>query len=182
MFWLLILGASLLLVTAILLGRKAKREETAAGLGRVRVVYSDSGAWEEVATPLFAERYNLTGKPDYIVRNREGLVAVEVKPLRRAAQPYESDIMQLAAYCLLLEEDWGESPAYGLLRYADKTFRVEWEDELRQELLVILDEMRELMHQPALLGEAMPEPQHDMTVRCRACGFQYICWPNKKAT
>ncbi len=177
MLWILIIGAAVLLVLGFGLARWAGRGEAAAGLGRVRVVYSDTGGWQEVAEPLFSERYGLTGRPDYVVRNREGLVAVEVKPLRRSAEPYESDLMQLAAYCLLLEEDWQEQPSYGLLRYADKTFRIEWTEELRDELLATLDEMRELMHQPAILGEPLPVPQHDMTVRCRACGFHYICWP-----
>jgi len=176
MFWLLIIVALVILGLGLGLARRAGREEKAAGLGRVRVVYSDTGGWEELATPLYAERYGLVGKPDYIVRSREGLAAVEVKPLRRANQPYESDLLQMAAYCLLLEEAWNERPTYGLLRYADKTFRVEWSEELRAELLATLEDMRELMEQPAALGETMPTTQHDMTVRCQACGFHHICY------
>lgn len=176
MLWLLLAIALVLLGVGALFIRQGSREEASAGLGHVRVIYSDTGGWQEVPEPLFSERFGLTGRPDYIVRSREGLAAVEVKPLRHSDQPYQSDLMQLAAYCLLLEEDWQEQPAYGLLRYADKTFRIEWTDELREQLLTTLDEMRELMEYPAILGEDMPEPQHDMTTRCRACGFNYICF------
>lgn len=179
MVWLLSGGALLLVLMGLALVRRAGRDEKTAGLGRVRVVYSDTGGWVKVPEPLYSERYGLTGRPDYIVQTREGLAVVEVKPLRHSDEPYESDLMQLAAYCLLLEEDWDEQPAYGLLRYANQTFRLEWTHELRDELLDLLDEMRELQSQKAVLGETMPTPQHDMTVRCRSCGFHYICWPDK---
>ncbi len=66
--------------------------------------------------PLFARQIGLTGKPDYLLDIRGSTIPFEVKPGRRAAQPYESDPMQLAAYCLLVEETSGDAPPYGLLR------------------------------------------------------------------
>lgn len=177
--WLLLLVGFLILAGAIFLAHRSWLAQQATGLplAQVSVIYSDSGAWEEVAEPLFSATYGLTGKPDYVLDTKKGLVPVELKPSRVAEQPYESDIMQLAAYCLLLEDDWQETPPYGLLRYRDKTFRVEWTAELRQELLDLLDEMRELNAVPAAKGAPLPEPQHDMTVRCHSCGFRYICFP-----
>ena len=71
--------------------------------------------------PLFARRIGLTGKPDYLLDVRGNTIPVEVKPRRRAPRPYESDLMQLAAYCLLVEETIGTAPPYGLLRYAERT-------------------------------------------------------------
>jgi hypothetical protein len=75
------------------------------------------------------------GKPDYLLQRREGLIPVEVRPTRRAKQPYESDMMQLAAYCLLVEVCLGERPPYGLLRYANHTFRIDYDDALRDDAL-----------------------------------------------
>ncbi len=172
------LGGLLVLGIAYWLARLSWRSQQQTGLpvANVSVVYSDSGAWEPVAEPLFSARYGLTGKPDYVLQTRAGLIPVELKPLRRATQPYESDIMQLAAYCLLLEEAWNETPPYGLLRYKEKTFRIEWTYELRTELLGLLDEMRELVAYPDTDDNPLPEPQHDMTVRCHSCGFHYVCW------
>ena len=176
----IIIGVAGLLLLAIALGlsRLSWRGQQASGLplSNLEVVYSDSGAWEEVTEPLFSARYRLTGKPDYVMRGREGMIPVEVKPLRQAEQPYESDVMQLAAYCLLLEEAWDETPPYGLLRYKEKTFRLAWTDELRDRLLDLLEEMHELSTFPAYQDGPLPDPQHDMTVRCHNCGFRYICW------
>lgn len=171
-------GGILVLLLAILFSRLSSHSTQATGLPglHVSVVYNDSGAQEEVEKPLFSEQYGLTGKPDYVLRTRQGLVPVELKPLRRSEQPYESDIMQLAGYCLLLEDVWGVVPPYGLLRYQEKTFRIEWNAQLRAALLETLAEMRELDGFPAYQDGPMPEPQHDMTVRCRSCGFRYICW------
>ncbi len=152
------------------------QKETGLPVAQVSVVYDDSGAEEEVAEPLFSARYGLTGKPDYVLQTRDGPVPVELKPLRRAVQPYESDILQLAAYCLLLEDVWETPPLYGLLRYRDRTFRIEWSDQLRDSLLDTLDEMRELLDFEAYEGGSLPAPQHDMSVRCDACGFRYICF------
>ena len=178
------MGAILLVIgliivgAAVVVGRGARRtaESTGLSVAQIAVVYSDSGAWEKVEESLFSESYGLTGKPDYVVETKDGLVPIELKPLRQADQPYESDVMQLAAYCLLLEEAWDETPPYGLLRYKDKTFQIRWTDELREELLATLNEMRELMDFEAYQDGPLPAPQHDMTVRCQNCGFHYICW------
>lgn len=174
----LIIPGVALLALAIWLTRHSLHNAQATGLpgAQVAIVYNDSGAKEEVEEPLFSAHYGLTGKPDYVLRTRRGLVPVELKPLRQAAQPYESDILQLAAYCLLLEDVWQQTPPYALLRYRDKTFRIEWNATLRQTLLETLAEMRELDAFPAYEDGPMPEPQHDMTSRCRSCGFRYICW------
>ena len=65
------------------------------------------------------------------------------------------------------------------MRYQEKTFRIEWTAELRQDLLDLLDEMRELQTFPAYKGDPLPEPQHDITVRCQGCGFRYVCFPGE---
>ena len=75
----------------------------------------DVGAGRELARPLYARRYGLTGKPDYLIERGGAQIPVEVKPGRRAQQPYDSDLMQLAAYCALVEETSGRAPPYGLL-------------------------------------------------------------------
>lgn len=180
--WLLLLVGLGLLAGAVVLARRSWLGQKASGLpARVSVVYSDSGAWERLAEPLFSPTYGLTGKPDYVLQTKKGPVPVELKPTRQADQPYESDVLQLAAYCLLLEEAWEEQPPYGLLRYQEKTFRIEWTAELRQELLDVMDEMRELYVFPARKGGPLPEPQHDMTVRCHGCGFRYVCFPGESS-
>ena len=130
--------------------------------------YHDTGG-KAPAKPLIARQLGLVGKPDYLLEVRGRLVPVEVKPGRRADRPYESDLMQLAAYCVLVEETSGEPPPYGLLRYAEHTFRLDYTSQIRAELLSILGEMRET------LAEIDCQRTHDDPWRCASCGFFEQC-------
>jgi CRISPR-associated exonuclease Cas4 len=160
----------LALMGAFALWRMAQRQRAATGLPRhARIVYADTGAWERVAQPLFARRYGLTGKPDYIVQTRDGTIPVEVKPQRVAPAPYDSDTLQLTAYALLLEETSGVTPEYGLLKYRDKTFQVEFTDELRARLLDTLAAMRRDWTAREVARS------HTEPARCRACGYRAVC-------
>lgn len=149
-------------------GRAAQRQ---AGLPpAARVIYSDTGAWERPVKPLFSPRYRLTGKPDYIVRDEAGVVIpIEVKPNRRAPQPRPADVMQLLAYGILIEDEWGTKPGYGLLNYRDEVFRVEFSPALRAEFFAILAEMRR-----ARRAANVPR-SHDEPARCHSCGLRGAC-------
>ena len=80
--------------------------------------YDDASGWQRLPRPLVSQRYGLVGKPDYVIQTRHGLIPIEAKPTRTASAPYASDVAQLLAYCLLIEETIGQPPPYGLLRYA----------------------------------------------------------------
>ena len=123
----------------------------------------------ELEKPLIARRIGLTGKPDYIIEQRGASIPVEVKPGRQARVPYESDLMQLAAYCVLIEETEGAPPPYGLLRYAEHTFRLDYTPQVREDVLTLIDEMREA------LDAADCARSHDEPRRCQACGFFNVC-------
>ena len=157
-----------LLLLALLLGVAALRIRRHTGLPWAPVRYSDARR-QVVEKPLFARRFGLTGKPDYIIERRGSLIPVEVKPGRRARRPYESDLMQLAAYCLLVEETSGTAPPYGLLRYAEHTFRLDYTPDVRDKLLLTLDEMR------AILEDDDCDRSHDELQRCLGCGFYSQC-------
>jgi CRISPR-associated exonuclease Cas4 len=120
--------------------------------------------------PLFSARLQLTGKPDYLVREGAGYVPVEMKSRRAPASgPYAAHVYQLAAYCVLTAETYGRRPAYGLIKYADKILRVEFTSALEAELLELLDHMR-------ADGEAEDAARsHSSAARCRACGFREVC-------
>jgi CRISPR-associated exonuclease Cas4 len=160
-------GLAVLLLAALLLmwGLRLRRK---TGLPWAPVVAQDTGGYT-LDKPLFARRLGLTGRPDYLLELRGRTIPVEVKPSRRAARPYESDLMQLAAYCLLVEETSGEAPPYGLLRYAEQTFRLDYTFQVRDELLTLLDEMRAALQSPASIRS------HDDPRRCLGCGFFEQC-------
>jgi CRISPR-associated exonuclease Cas4 len=165
---LLSLAAVLLLSGFVLLWRsKGKRGET--GLPQGRIIYDDTGAWQVCPQPLYSRRYLLAGKPDYVVSQGEYLIPVEVKPRRAAARPYLSDVLQLAAYCLLIEDSFEKAPPYGIIKYATCTFPVEYNSELRRRLLATMEDMRRDLVAPEVV------PSHTNARRCRACGHREHC-------
>ncbi len=168
MLYLVVLCVLLLIVSYGLL-RRAEQFRVKTGLPRGKVVYRDTGAWKEVATPLFSRRHTLTGRPDYLVETADGLVPVEVKPTRTANIPYDGDVLQLAAYCLLVEENFGQRPAYGLLQYRDQTFQIAYTQALQKQLLDTLAAMRSDAGAPEV------NRSHSQAGRCRACGLRAAC-------
>jgi len=159
-------GVALILLALIAL-ISALRLRAATGLPWAPVVYHDADAWTP-ERPLVARRLGLVGKPDYLIQMRGRLIPVEVKPGRNAAHPYESDLMQLAAYCVLIEETTGVAPPYGLLRYAERTFRLSYTTRVREEVLTLLDEMRNALDNDC-------DRSHDDPARCWGCGFFSQC-------
>jgi CRISPR-associated exonuclease Cas4 len=164
-----ILVALALIALAIILLLRASSLRGTTGLPSGRVVFSDTGEERRDVRPLFSERYGLAGKPDYLVRTGEGLVPVEVKPERTDAEPRESHLLQVLAYCLLLEEMQGKKPPYGLLHYKHDTFRVDYNRETRARLLSVLEEMRESLKREEV------HRNHEQPARCRRCAYREVC-------
>ncbi len=162
--------AIILLFLALLIWLLSQRVSKATGLPAGRVVYTDMGGWGRLEKPLFSQRLRLTGKPDYLVRDGDGYVPVEVKSGRApAGGPYESHVYQLAAYCALVAEAYGRRPSYGLIKYADKTLAVDYTPEFESELMTLLDDIR-------TDSDADDVPRsHNSAARCRACGFREAC-------
>jgi CRISPR-associated exonuclease Cas4 len=86
-----------------------------------------------------------------------------------SGRPYDGHLFQLAAYCLLVEDVCRVSVPYGLVRYEDRTIRVEYTPSLRASLLALLDEIR-----TAKRG-AECHINHNQPTKCRSCGFRSHC-------
>jgi CRISPR-associated exonuclease Cas4 len=166
---LLLLVALLLLLAAFVLRRWARRAARSTGLPAGQVVYSDTPDWRRPPRPLRSEQYGLIGKPDYLVDDGETIVPVEVKPTRRAARPYESDVLQLAAYCLLVEATTGRRPSHGIVVYADRQWEIPYTDDLRNTLLTTLAAIRA----DRRAGDVARS--HSVPARCRGCGVRAHC-------
>src|SRR5437870_13199963 len=92
--------AILVLLAAVALWLLARRGRRREGLPAGVVVYADTGVWQRNERPLYSQRYRLSGKPDYLVRDGRNIVPVEVKSGAAPDTPYLSHVMQLAADCL----------------------------------------------------------------------------------
>jgi CRISPR-associated exonuclease Cas4 len=154
-------------VAALVLSRRARSK---TGLPAGQVIYSDTSRWQRAERPLFSRRHQLAGRPDYVVREGRAVVPVEVKSSRSPASgPREGHILQLAAYCLLVEETQGARPAYGIIQYADRAFRVDNTPELARTLLATLDAMRRDV------ARGRSHRSHSDAARCRRCGVRSVC-------
>ncbi len=134
------------------------------------VVYSDSQALGKQTKALYSQRYRLSGKPDYLVEQGDTIIPVEYKSSRAPrSQPYYGHKLQAAAYCLLVEETFGITPPYALLKYSDREFRVPFTQKLRGHLLNALDDIADNQAAPTV------DRNHDVAARCRNCGFNNVC-------
>jgi CRISPR-associated exonuclease Cas4 len=166
MTWLLLGASAAILVLAFLLRRHAVKRLAALGLAG-EVIYSDNEATDEV---LVSHRHGLTGKRDYISREGEELIPVERKSRSVSATgAYEGEILQVAAYCLLVEERSGKPVRRGKILYQNRSIEVLFDDQLRARLLDAVGELKS-----ADLMSDVPR-SHNSPARCRGCGFRQAC-------
>lgn len=137
------------------------------GVGEGRVEYQDGG--EAPAPLLTSQRYGLKGRPDYILVREGHRIPVEVKTGRVPRGPLFSHILQVAAYCVLLEERYGEAPPYGILKYGHIEHEIEYTPELKGLLLSKLDEMR------GLLAKGVVHRNHNREGKCLHCSRRAAC-------
>ncbi|GAB4267956.1 MAG: CRISPR-associated protein Cas4 [Candidatus Promineifilaceae bacterium] len=165
--WLLILVFALL-AAVFWLWATSLRQQT--GLPTGNVIYNDTEAWFANDQPLFSTTLHLTGKPDYLVEQQDGtIIPVEVKSGNAPAEPWESHVLQLAAYCALVTETYGIRPPYGIVQYNDQAFAIEYSDELEEDLLDLLAEMRQDLY----AGDV--HRSHEDWRRCASCGVRGAC-------
>lgn len=149
----------------------SERRRAAAGLPDGTVIYADDSAWIRQREPLYSPDLRLVGKPDYLVQEVGGMIApVEIKSGRAPGRPHQGHVMQLAAYCLLVDEVFGRRPTYGILQYQDQAFAIEYTVDLEEDLLDLLAEMREDMFE----GEI--DRDHNDWARCARCGLRDHCY------
>ncbi|HVN14404.1 MAG TPA: PD-(D/E)XK nuclease family protein, partial [Anaerolineales bacterium] len=104
---------------------QSNRQRGETGLPSGRVIYTDTRGWGKLERPLYDQALGLTGKPDYLVQQNGQIIPVEVKSGRAPEAPYDSHIYQLAAYCLLVEKNYGKRPSHGIIHYTDRDFAVD---------------------------------------------------------
>lgn len=173
MFWnmLPLLLVLFLLVLAGWLWFSADQEQNEAGLPPGKVIYTDTGTWFPNSNMLTAPDVQLVGKPDYLVEEADGMIVpVELKSGRAPSTPWESHVLQLAAYCFLVDVNYGIRPAYGILQYRDKAFAIDYTNELENNLLDLLADMRQDM------GARDVARSHNDWAKCSKCSVNRQCY------
>lgn len=163
-------GLVLVLAAIALLGWlffRARAGKSPVPVGEI--VFQDSERIE-MLEPLVSHELRLTGKPDYLIRTKAGLVPVEVKSRACGDRgPHEGEVAQVAAYCLLVEDVFGEPVPHGTLQFADREVQVPFTRRRREKVLALLDDMRELD------GAEHVGRSHESPARCRRCGVREGC-------
>jgi len=164
--FLLVAALVLLALIFFILARIFSRR---SGIPAGRIIYSDHDQWRKAAKPLYDAEIGLTGKPDYLIQKDGQLIPAEVKSSFAPHSPYDSHIMQLVAYCVLVEKSYGERPPYGLLRYRNRTFKIPFTPELEAELMDLISAIRQSKDH-----DDLPR-SHDSKARCARCGYRNTC-------
>ncbi|HWG90149.1 MAG TPA: CRISPR-associated protein Cas4 [Candidatus Thermoplasmatota archaeon] len=169
---LMLLSLLWLFVALIFLGRAMKKEKQAAAIRRDAGFVIGDPTYSDLDRPgtiLRSKKYDLGGRPDYMVRRDGHLIPVEVKTGKTPKHPHDSHVLQVATYCVLVEEVMGERPPYGILTYEDAHFEIPYTEDLKDKVLRTVLEMR--------LAEVTQKVHrsHDRPGKCRGCSRRHAC-------
>lgn len=156
-----------ILIYSLYLSISARAIRKSIGVPTGEIKYAD-GARIIKSKVFYSSKYQLKGKPDMIILQDNQFIPVEHKP--SAEKIYNSYIMQLMVYCLLVEEAYGVTPDYGVLVLKNgKKEKLDFTENVKKELLNILNDMREILNNEKVL--VAPIGQR----KCSSCGYEKLC-------
>jgi CRISPR-associated exonuclease Cas4 len=121
-----------------------------------------------------SEKFGLRGRPEYVVLEGDYHIPVEIKTGRTPRGPLFSHILQTAAYCVLLEEEYGKPPPYGILKYGEIEHEIDYTPDLRQLVETKLSDMRKAK------SSGVVHRNHGRKMKCFHCSRRSVC-PEKLA-
>lgn len=148
--------------------KKTQWEKNRYGAKNGKIIYSDLHRNEKT---LFSIKFQLTGKPDYLIKTKKDLIfPVELKTGWHK-KPLKHHVMQLIAYCQLVEETTGNSVPYGMLLYydTDLQFRIPFDQTYRYELKRTIHKMHESLKTNEITIN------HEDPYRCQHCSVRTFC-------
>ena len=175
-FILLIIGIGWMLVASFFLYRllvsteKIDKLRDDYKLGETDIETPDGLTRE---TPVLkSAKFNLAGRPDYLIKDGEQRIPVEVKTGRRPKAPFFSHVLQIGAYCLLSEETFGVKPSHGQIRYGfeNEPHEVKWDSDLKGLVNEKLEEMNDI-----LKGKMEAHRNHKRVGKCNNCSRRKGC-------
>ena len=139
-----------------------------ASLPAGRIIYIDDTGLERNQKTLYDPDLGLAGRPDYLIQQGRHVFPLEVKSGSAPETAYQSHILQVGAYCRLIEVEYGTRPAFGALRYDGGTFQIKYDNHMERELKRTIKKIRQL-------GNAPPRRSHEVPSRCAQCGYVESC-------
>tara|TARA_R100001530_G_C4291971_1_gene148266 strand:- start:233 stop:763 length:531 start_codon:yes stop_codon:yes gene_type:complete len=167
-FWLIVLAIALFVIIRQLTKNKeyqVKKIKKEYQIQEGKIHYTDL---DKPTKALFSYKTGLVGKPDYIVKQGQTHIPVEIKKGNHN-NPFKSHIMQLIAYCYLVEEKYKTKVPYGVLIYEDYQTKIPYTETEKKELLEVMEIMR---------TQKEFSRNHNSINKCRICGFGSICNDN----
>jgi CRISPR-associated exonuclease Cas4 len=164
----MLLSAAILFVIGLVSLWYASRRQVAGGLPSGKVIYIDTEILGRQEQTLFDPHSGLSGRPDYILREEGQYIPVEIKSRTAPLAPFPSHLVQLAAYCYLVQSIYGKRPPHGVIKYRNRSFAVDYDQKMEDLLLDTLETIR-------ACDDGLPSRSHSNPARCRSCGYRDLC-------
>lgn len=160
-------GASFSLYYSLLKENQLNLVHKQYGLPMGEIVYLDE--LNDHTPVLYSDKYDISGRPDFVVLTNGEYIPIEFKSGRVPRGPLFSHIIQIAAYCILVEENFGKSPPYGIIKYGKTDFNIDYTNDLKELVLKKVAEIR--------VAEAtgIVHRNHNNPNRCLGCSRRDFC-------
>ncbi len=163
----LLICTIILLTISSIINKKISLIKNTYNIQPGKLTYDDLSS---LASPLFSKSLRITGKPDYVVKQNNKYIPVEVKTGLHF-NPEKNHVYQLASYCHLIEENYRNLVTHGILVYFDTSqqFKIPFNPQLRFELESLIKEMRKT------LKSGNVQRNHNSAKKCLNCSMKKHC-------
>ena len=172
-FLLLALGLAFLLFLLCLWLKRLKRDQT-------KIVSQDLTSKNKLLSvkkseTYYSKKYGIAGRPDEVKEECGEWIPYEFKSSVYKGRVYPAHIMQLAAYCLLIEDTKGYKPSYGIIEYQNHREPIYYTKDLRANLLTQIKKIRNENPEEKDLP-----PVCEDTRKCCHCGYAWYYHTEQK--
>ncbi len=121
---------------------------------------------------IISDKLQLVGRIDRIeIHKHEGKMLYIPCEIKNASikEPYESDILQLASYAVLLEDKFNARVHEGVIQYKNKKIKIKIDEEKKKRISSIIKSINEFS------AAEMPKILENFN-KCRHCGLRDECF------
>ena len=138
------------------------------------ILRADRPKKEDRGKPLRSSRHFLVGMPDLVIEEEGLKVPVEFKSGKPPFKPHFSHVMQLGAYLILVDEQYGQTSTHGYIEYGQdrdrrKRFQVDWDMITKAQTLSKVSEIRDAER------SGVAHRDHNRPGKCRSCSRREGC-------